>query len=77
MPRLVRPTLFTSLATSVSKAVAQNPRICLNQTPISSNTGKFSVSAIYEEPKIDILTLQMKLLLNMFVTLMMKTPYHQ
>ncbi|XP_046459191.1 BRCA2-interacting transcriptional repressor EMSY-like [Daphnia pulex] len=38
MPRLVRPTLFTSLATSVSKAVAQNPRICLNQTPISSNT---------------------------------------
>lgn len=77
MPRLVRPTLFTSLATSVSKAVAQNPRICLNQTPISSNTGKFSVSAIFQEPEIDILTLQMKLLLNMFVTLMMKTPYHQ
>lgn len=36
MPRLVRPTLFTSLATSVSKAVAQNPRICLNQTPITN-----------------------------------------
>lgn len=36
MPRLVRPTLFTSLATSVSKAVAQNPRICLNQTPINN-----------------------------------------
>lgn len=41
MPRLVRPTLFTSLATSVSKAVAQNPQICLNQTPIVK-PGEFS-----------------------------------
>ena len=32
MPRLVHPTPFTSLATTVSKIVTQNPRICLNQT---------------------------------------------
>lgn len=47
MPRLVRPTLFTSLATSVSKAVAQNPRICLNQTPIS-NPGKSIQQLLYK-----------------------------
>lgn len=34
MPRLVQPTPFTSLATTVSKAVAQNPKICLNQAPV-------------------------------------------
>lgn len=47
MPRLVRPTLFTSLATSVSKAVAQNPKICLNQVPIST-PGKFAASCCYK-----------------------------
>jgi hypothetical protein len=36
MPRLVYPTPFTALATNVSKIVNQNPRICLNQTPITS-----------------------------------------
>ena len=36
MPRLVYPTPFTALATNVSKIVNQNPRICLNQTPVIS-----------------------------------------
>jgi len=42
MPRLVHPTPFTTLATTVSRAVAQNPKICLNQTPVcDDSTSKY------------------------------------
>ena len=41
MPRLVQSTPFTSLATTVSKAVAQNPKICLNQAPVCGKNFEF------------------------------------